>query len=104
MNSVYIYNFFFILKIKQFCITGRPLRSFSLFKNNVVYKHNDEKLQGLAVDDCAVSCLMEETFDCQSFEYCTATELCYLSKIQPDVNSTLLVQSSTCNLYSSMYN
>ncbi|CAC5396031.1 unnamed protein product [Mytilus coruscus] len=82
---------------------GRPLKKFSLFKNNVIYKHNDEILTGVAVDDCAVACLLEELFDCQSFEYCQATEMCYLSKVQPDINTTLLAPSDSCNLYSRLY-
>lgn len=82
---------------------GLLLKHFKVMKKNVLLQNNDLVLEGIAVDDCAASCDHEELFDCQSFEYCFASGTCYLSKLHPDENTSLVQKHEHCDLYSREY-
>ncbi|KAJ8305362.1 hypothetical protein KUTeg_015907, partial [Tegillarca granosa] len=79
---------------------GLLLKHFKVMKKNMLLQNNDLVLEGIAVDDCAASCDHEELFDCQSFEYCFASGTCYLSKLHPDENTSLVQKHEHCDLYS----
>lgn len=78
------------------------MKHFAVFKQNCIMARSDLSISGVAVDDCATECLMEELFDCQSFVYCPGQGLCLLSRLHPDLNQTLVQPHKFCNLYTSM--
>ena len=77
------------------------MKHFAVFKQNSVLVKSDLSLSGVAVDDCATECMMEELFDCQSFQYCAGESLCLLSKVHPDLNQSLVQPHKFCDLYTS---
>ena len=77
------------------------MKHFAVFKQNSVLVKSDLSLSGVAVDDCATECVMEELFDCQSFQYCAGEGLCLLSRVHPDLNQSLVQPHKFCDLYTS---
>nr|XP_022315495.1 uncharacterized protein LOC111119542 [Crassostrea virginica] len=82
---------------------GQMMKHFAVFKQNSVLVKSDLSLSGVAVDDCATECVMEELFDCQSFQYCAGEGLCLLSKVHPDLNQSLVQPHKFCDLYTRQY-
>lgn len=78
------------------------MKHFAVFKQNCIMARSDLSISGVAVDDCATECLMEELFDCQSFVFCPGEGLCLLNRLHPDLNQTLIQPHKFCNLYISM--
>ncbi|XP_033739126.1 LOW QUALITY PROTEIN: uncharacterized protein LOC117326485 [Pecten maximus] len=83
--------------------TGRVLTRFHQMKNSILSGPSDGEQTRVAVDDCAVACLQEDTFDCQSFSYCYNSETCVLSATHPDDNLQQVKYSSACDLFSRQY-
>lgn len=83
-------------------LIGQMMKHFAVFKQNCIMARSDLSISGVAVDDCATECLMEELFDCQSFVYCPGEGLCLLNRLHPDLNQTLVQPHKFCNLYISM--
>lgn len=82
---------------------GQMMKHFAVFKQNSIMARSDLSISGVAVDDCATECLMEELFDCQSFVYCPGQSLCLLNRLHPDLNQTLVQPHKFCNLYTRQY-
>ncbi|XP_046353474.2 uncharacterized protein LOC124133217 [Haliotis rufescens] len=82
---------------------GEYLKNFKIYRNNVIYAHNDFVLHQMAVDDCATACSGESRFDCESFEYCYTTGDCMMSRLHPDNNQNLISNHSFCDLYAKSY-
>uniref|UniRef100_K1QRX2 Uncharacterized protein n=1 Tax=Magallana gigas TaxID=29159 RepID=K1QRX2_MAGGI len=82
---------------------GQMMKHFAVFKQNCIMARSDLSISGVAVDDCATECLMEELFDCQSFVYCPGEGLCLLNRLHPDLNQTLVQPHKFCNLYIRQY-
>ena len=59
----------------------------------------DTSLRGLSVDECASSCVDEETYNCQSFHYCWNAGACFLSRRHPDEQPNMLRDTPSCDLY-----
>ncbi|KAJ8306626.1 hypothetical protein KUTeg_017171 [Tegillarca granosa] len=75
------------------------LNQFRDMQNRYVQNFDDLILTGMSVDDCAQSCIGQETFVCQSFEYEYLTGTCYLSHLHPDEHPKLIKTLQGVDLY-----
>ncbi|XP_025111270.1 uncharacterized protein LOC112574418 [Pomacea canaliculata] len=66
-------------------------------------KGSDDRISGVSVDDCAVACVNELTFTCQSFSYCYTTGTCFMSRHHPDDDPSFLRRSPSCDTYRRNY-
>ncbi|XP_061182284.1 uncharacterized protein LOC133190610 [Saccostrea echinata] len=82
---------------------GQTMKHFTVYKQNSIMVRSEYTVRGVAVDDCATECLMEELFDCQSFMYCSGQSLCLLSSVHPDLNQSLVQSHKFCDLYTRQY-
>ena len=79
------------------------LQNFDVQINKAIPGYNDLILTGQAIDDCAASCLNQEEWICNSFDYCFDTGYCLLSKLHPDERPGVVQNEEFCDLYSSKY-
>ncbi|XP_033643912.1 uncharacterized protein LOC117303722 isoform X2 [Asterias rubens] len=56
-----------------------PLERFAMFENAAIPGANLKDLEGISVEECARLCLLEDTFECRSFDYYRADNRCWLS-------------------------
>jgi hypothetical protein len=66
-------------------------------------KNNEINLAGVAVDECASTCMSEQEIDCQSFTYCYSTARCYLNAHHPEDHLEIVTDHSLCDVYSREY-
>lgn len=79
------------------------LNKFNMQINKNIPGYDDLILTGVAIDDCASSCLAEQSWVCNSFSFCFDTGYCVLSKLHPDTRPSVVVNKPLCDLYSKKY-
>ncbi|XP_025109444.1 uncharacterized protein LOC112573362 isoform X2 [Pomacea canaliculata] len=79
------------------------LHKFTVSDKNMRMREPRLAITGLAVDDCASSCLSEQYFDCEAFSFCYDVGDCFLHDVWPVDHPELLDTSSTCDLYRRLY-
>ncbi|XP_060081859.1 uncharacterized protein LOC132561146 [Ylistrum balloti] len=61
-------------------------------------------LRGISVEQCAKSCVEEQTINCQSFDFCSNTKTCMLHSPSPrQAPPGSVISSANCSLYSRRY-
>ncbi|XP_069128222.1 uncharacterized protein [Argopecten irradians] len=59
---------------------------------------------GISVEQCAKSCVEENTINCQSFDFCGDTNLCIIhSQVPRQAAAGSVIQSTNCSLYSRLF-
>ncbi|XP_052774803.1 uncharacterized protein LOC128213258 [Mya arenaria] len=79
------------------------MNKFNMQINKNIPGYDDLVLTGVAIDDCASSCISEQSWVCNSFSYCFDTGYCVLSKLHPDTRPSVVVNKPLCDLYSKKY-
>jgi hypothetical protein len=75
---------------------------FTKTSNNVAIYAADKTINDVGSDfDCAALCRKEDTFDCESFDYCATAKKCQLSKKHGAQSGQGTRLSQICDHYSS---
>lgn len=88
-----------LIHMKHLPFSEGDLHKFTVSDNNMRMREPRLAITGLAVDDCASSCLSEQYFDCEAFSFCYDVGDCFLHDVWPVDHPELLVSSSSCDLY-----
>lgn len=85
-----------------YAIADLAMQHFTVVRNNSKTTDIDGPLNDLSVDDCALACTSEMSFQCQGFAYCDGMFTCGLIKTRPDLlTSSGVVEADFCYIYQS---
>ncbi|PAA54118.1 hypothetical protein BOX15_Mlig002642g3 [Macrostomum lignano] len=80
-------------------LRGRHLQQFDAIERLSMRDPKRQVENKVSADDCALACLDETEFKCQSVTYCYDLGVCYLSEDAPDEGKTNTLDRARCNIY-----
>lgn len=80
-------------------LRGRHLQQFDAIERLSLRNPKRQVENKVSADDCALACLEETEFKCQSVTYCYDLGVCYLSEDVPDAGRTNTLDRARCNIY-----
>lgn len=82
-------------------LLGTSLDHFTEQREKMISGYGDMIYTGLSIDECASECLGEQSWSCNSFQFCFGTGYCVLYKLHPDEHPNAVKNALLCDLFTS---